>query len=313
MRRIIFSIVILMMLTLAGCSEGDSEEGAKRDPFLGGVNGVTLSFAEGNPPEEVYDGGENPFDVTVVLKNKGETAVDKEDVEVTLSGILPSEFGKSESDLQVQPEEDLIETKKNAEGNVITGPKVFVTFSDLNREDELEGNKEFPIRADVCYLYETRAMADICVKENNVDTTDDDVCRVDERKEVHNSGAPVHATDFKEYPRAEDKVGFSFKVTHVGSGDLYKEETQCSGEVSTDEDKVWVDISTELDGGLSCSGLSEGSDTSGYVRLYDRERQITCTQQVDTQSDYETSVNIKMSYDYEIEKTSNVLVKHATS
>lgn len=313
MRRIIYSIVVLMMLALTGCTDGGGETGTKTDPFIGGVNGVTVEFAEGNPPEEVYDGGDNPFDVTVVLENKGETLVENGDVQVKLSGILASEFGTSESDLKVNPDEDLIETKKNAEGGTIKGPRVFVTFSDLNREEELEGNKQYPIRADVCYLYETRAMADICVRENNVDTTKEGVCDVNEQKVVYNSGAPVHVTDFKEYPRAEDKVGFSFKVTHVGSGDLYKKDTQCSDEVNTDEDKVWVDISTDLGGGLSCSGLSDGDDTSGYIRLYDRERQITCTQQVSTQSDYETPVNIKLQYDYEIERTSTILVKHSVS
>ncbi|MGM5487382.1 MAG: hypothetical protein ACQESG_00370 [Nanobdellota archaeon] len=306
-------MLLLLMIAITGCTDGENQTGTKSDPFIGGVNGIDVNFAEGSPPQEVYDGGSNPFEVSVILQNKGEHTVESNNVLVTLSGILPSEFSVSESDLKKHPEEDLITTEKNAEGGVIEGPQVYVTFDGLNRHEKLEGNKEYPIRADVCYLYQTTAIADICVRENNLDTTKEGVCNVNEPKVVYNSGAPVHITDFKEYPRAQDKVGFTFKVTHVGSGEIFKKETECSKQNEVDEDKVWLEVSSELGSGLKCSGLSEGDDTSGYVRLYDRSHQVSCTQEVSTQSDYQTPIKIKATYDYEQEQTAKVLVKHGAS
>ncbi|MFO7710250.1 MAG: hypothetical protein R6V53_00630 [Candidatus Woesearchaeota archaeon] len=306
-------MLLFLMIVITGCSNGDQEQGTRTDPFIGGVKGIDVNFAEGSPPKEVYDGGSNPFEVSVTLKNKGEYTVTSDNVLVTLSGILPSEFGVSESELKKHPEEDLLATEKNAEGGTIEGPQVYVTFDDLNRQEELDGNKQYPIRADVCYLYQTTAVADICVRENNLETTKEGVCSVNEPKVVYNSGAPVHITDFKEYPRARNKVGFTFKVTHVGSGEIFKKETECSKEQEVDENKVWLEISSELGSGLKCSGLSEGDDTSGYVRLYDRTHQVSCTQEVSTQSDYQTPIRIKATYDYEEEQTANVLVKHAVS
>lgn len=307
----LFAIIALISIFLVGCTGGGSEGISKTDPFIGGTTGIAINFAEGSPPAEVFDAGNYPFDIVVTLENKGEYTVPKEDVLVTISGILPSQFDVTESQLSTNPEEDLESTRKDSEGDVIKGPPVYVTFDGLNHKDKLEGNQQFPIRADVCYTYENQAVSHICVLKDNIDPEKDAVCKVNEAKNTWNSGGPVQVTNFKEDPRSKNKVGFSFKVTHSGTGLIYRHESTCSEEVKTDEDKVWVEVESEADGTLRCSGLSGGSDTTGYVRLYGGDILVMCTLEVNTNAAYQTPVDIKLRYDYKQVQSANILVKHA--
>lgn len=316
MTKVYHSIIIFIVAASILFASGCEEEGAgaiKQDPFVGGTTGLTVNFAEGAPPPETFDGGDSPFDVVVILENKGEHDVKKEDVEVSIKGILASDFSLSESNLKKNPDDDVKATEKNSEGDVIYGPPVYVEFTEFNHKEALTGNTPFTILAQVCYLYESRAQAMLCVKEDNLDvSTEGRVCRVTETKEVYNSGAPLHIENFKEYPAAEKKVRITFDIVHIGTGDIYKRSTKCDKSSKSDEDKVWVEVSSTIAGNLQCSGLSEGSNSrEGYVKLYSQGKHtVTCTQEVTTNSDYETPINIKMEYDYEQTKTTAILVKH---
>lgn len=313
MKRIILALcIIASLLVFTGCQE-ESTKSVKSDPFLGGTTGITIEFAEGSPPEEVYDGGDNSFDISLVLENKGEHDVQPEDIVIKISGLYPESFEVSEGDLTKHPEEDVLATEKDSEEGIIEGPPVYVSFDGFNYADELKGNNMFPVRADVCYKYETEAVANLCIRENNIDTTEEGVCEVQGTKKVYNSGAPVQISEFKEVPMSPNKVRFQFYIKHMGTGEIFKKDTTCSKEINNDEDKVWVEVESEIGSGLRCTGLSEGTDTTGFTRLYSDKKLITCTQEVTTSSDYEMPVNINVVYDYEQDKSADILVKHAAS
>ena len=125
-----------------------------------------MEYEIGAPPESVFDGGTFPFDVVVKLKNDGEWDIPAGGATLSLSGINPTEFGASPSAL-VQAVPELLEaTRKDSEGNVIPGALYFATFSNLNYGGDLVGNRPFPVRADLCYEYGTRATSSLCVRKN---------------------------------------------------------------------------------------------------------------------------------------------------
>jgi hypothetical protein len=308
-KLLILILSIAIILVLSGCND-DSSTGLKTSPFLGGTTGITVDFATGSPPSEVYDES-YPFDISVILQNKGEYEVPAGDVNVKISGILASEFSTTEAELSKNPTDDLLATKKNSEGDVIQGSPVYVEFNGLEYASELKGNQVYPIRADVCFNYETNAIATVCILENNIDLTNSKVCSNQGIKKVFNSGAPVQIVNFKQEPSGQNKVRYHFAVRHAGTGEVYKSETTCDKTIKTDENKVWVDVSSNMGGTLKCSGLSDGTDTTGYVRLYGGEFIVMCSHEVTTTTDYESTLNIDLKYDYEIEKSSTLLVKHA--
>lgn len=304
-------ILLVIVVLVSGCTTEKDTTPSKKEPFIGGTTGLLLDFAKDSPPEAVYDGGDFPFEVVVKLKNDGEHEIPKEDVEVRISGIRAEEFDLTEADLTKNPEEDLVAMKKDPEGKITKSPVVYVEFPNFNHREELTGNTPFTFRADVCYVYETTANAQLCVREDNLET-EEGVCEVNEDKKVYNSGSPVQVTTFKEAARAKNKVSFTFDITHKGNGNIYRKETKCESE-RKNEDVVWVSVEAGIDGELKCSGLSDGTDTEGYAKLYEGTKPIICTQETDTENDYETPVVIKIKYDYKENKETEVLVKHTVN
>lgn len=301
------SIILIMSLLVFAFGCNQETPISKESPFIGGTTGLLISYDEGAPPAEVYDGGDFDFEIVVKLKNDGEQSVSKDKVEVSLSGIDPKEFGLSDSDFVKHPDEDLEGTYKDSEGNKIEGTTTYVVFSGLNHREILTGNTPYTIRADVCYNYATNVNSMLCIKKNQIDK-DGDICKINEKKAVFNSGGPVQVTSFEEMPRGKNKFNFNFKIEPKGNGGIYKKDSNCEY-TRANENKVFVSVDTGMDG-LSCTGL-DGGATSGYVTLYGGERTITCTQDTETNTDFEKPVNIRLEYDYKEGISTQVLVKHS--
>lgn len=297
----IFILFTLSIFLLVGCqNDGNDTGGSSTNPFLSGTTGFRIDFAPGAPPDEVFDGGDFKFDVEVKIENAGEHDVNAEDIIVKLDGISPNEFGKTQSEFVMNGINENLRgaEKDSASGNRIEGDVSYVTFEDLNYEGEIVGaSLTRPILATVCYEYATKATSSICILD---DLTDDDseVCTVDQTKKSYSSSAPVGVTSFLERQAGKDKVEFQFVIENQAStANIYREGSGCSDE-RNDEDVVFVSVESGISG-LNCAGLQNGDATSGYVTLRDRKYTIRCTQEVDTQSDYETSVNIDLSYGVE--------------
>ena len=304
MKKIIIIGLFLASILISACGT-TTDGGGSKNPFIGGTTGILIEFAEGAPPEKTYAGGDAPFDVFVILRNDGEYSINTEDAVVTIKGINAQEFGKTESDLTMSPPDDLTSRRKE-DDIIIESPPVYVEFFDLNRLEDFSGSA-YTIQADVCYKYGTEIVSKICIKSNNLDDKEG-VCTINENKAVYGSSAPVQVTDFKENARSKDKVAFSFTVAHKGNGQIYKLDSDCGKENRrSNENRVWVEVKTGLSG-LTCSGLRDGSDTEGTVALYGGDTMVTCTQVVDTGSDYEKPVEISLRYDYRDSTETEIMV-----
>ncbi len=312
MKKTLFMILILSVLAV-GCTTSGDTGTSLSDPWIGGTDGIIISFEEDAPQAEVFDGGDFPFGVVVKLKNEGEYTVPKEDVKVTISGILASEFGKQESDLELVPEDSIEGKLKDTDGKIRDSDPVFIDFGDFTYLSELVAQQSYTLRAEACYKYQTTANSQICVLKDNLDT-EDSVCKVNENKQVFSSGAPVQVTEFKESSRGKDKIAFSFTVSHKGNGRIFEQSSGCDTSSRAFEDRVSIEIDTGLEGALECSGLRDETSgagaTTGQITLFSNEKPITCTQTITTNSDYQQPVVIKLTYDYKDSKETSVLVKH---
>src|SRR3989338_1636510 len=270
LKLIAFSAVFLLFI--AGCGSGDVATGAPTTPFLGGTQGLEISFLEGSPPAEVTDGGTFPFQVVLKFKNNGEFDLKKRDVNVSLIGFLAKDFNVNSKDVEGKgPDDDPLARKKDSEGNIIESVETFVTFPSnteyFDFKGKLAGNNVFVFRADVCYKYKTLAVSDICVLENLVDPADNAICNPSESKPIFSSASPLQITSFRQNVAGKDKIQFSFDIVHSGTGDIFKGDAStpypdCPKTPTgrrTNEDTVNVIVQTDIGSDsakLNCVGLT---------------------------------------------------------
>lgn len=321
-KTVMFIIFLVGLFLLVGCKGGDTG-GSVSAPFLGGSTGVFIDFVDAAPPDEVTDGGTFDFDVLVSLRNDGEFDIEKDNIKVSLQGVRPEDFGTYLDQLKdLHPEDDVNGRHRDTEGNIIESTEVYVKFPEgagdqLNYVGKLVGDrKDFTIRADVCYMYQTKGMAQYCVLRDLLNVRDDSICDPSGSKPVYSSGAPVQLSNFRQTIGGKDKIGFSFDVVHMGNGNLFKygdgsDAAECPSDPSQrrrNENKVFVRVDPRM-GSIKCSGLDGGSN--GFVTLVNGKRPIMCTLELSPdRSDFEGELEITLDYNYQDNKDTEILVKH---
>lgn len=300
--------LIIMSFFLASC--GGEPGLSTESPFIGGTSSLGISFLDGEPPAETYDSGQSSFDITLEIENLGEHFVPMEETQFKLRGLEAAAFGVTSSDFIKSVEADLEETKKDPDtGDVIPGTFTTLTFSELNYQEALAGNRNFEFVVDACYNYGTDVVSDLCIKEDNLDT-DETVCSNRGDKIVHSSSSPVQIVSLRQSPVSEDTTSFSFTVKHVGGGDVFSKDSFCDADNLNAEDRVYVTVTTDIEGSLFCNGLSEG--THGLVRLQSGEKIIRCQQQISQPGDYIKPIDITVGFAYEQTLQNSILVKSLT-
>lgn len=323
-KKIIFAFLTIVAFVISGC-QGNNNSGAQRVPYIGGTNGLLLDFQQDSPPEEILDDGSFGFQAVVKLNNEGEFKIPAGNLKVSLQGIDPNDFGTSLSELQDKsPPEDMLQKRKDSEGNLIEGSEAYISFPSDNSEmvpKMFTGNTEFTLRADVCYSYQTNAVSKLCVLNNLLNVKSDAVCQPTGTKQLSVSGAPVQITNLRQIMAGKDKIGFTFDVGHSNNGYIF--EFGKNGNVAdcprdprqrrSTENRVRVTVDTGMPN-LNCPGMSDSSGSQGYVLLTSGKRSITCYQDLPaSRSDYEKDILITLEYNYEEFKDKKLLVKHLVS
>ncbi len=313
MKYVLMVLAITAVLLLSSCTPGDKERGffgGSSDKtgvtFIGGTTGVLMTFTDQRPPEDVFAGGDDPFDVEVEVVNDGEWTIKKEDVTIVLTGVDPNEFSKTQAAFVKHPDIDMDGKHLDVDGNNIEGLPQYVLFENLNHADSVIGTLEFPLRAEACYAYGTSAVSQLCYKEDL--RRDGGVCDLGE-KDVHVSGSPIQIKDFKQTAVSATSFAFSFVVEHKGNGQVYQ-KGECSGR--TMENKVFVKVETGSEA-LTCSGLRGGTTSEGFLDLRAGDAVVRCRQDVrgDIRGAFVKPVSIEATFNYKESVSTQINVKQS--
>jgi len=290
-------LTLIFVLLISGC---ESQETTTSDAFIGGTEGLKAAFLEGAPPPVVYDNGNMPFAVNVMVENLGEHDLTANQARVTIVGVDPSDFNNANNVLTISDSIDGMSF--GPEHNVVPG--------------NVSGDVNYPFRAEICYQYGTKAQGFLCVKDDLTDsdsTNGDSVCLANEAKMIENSGAPVHVLNLAESAAGSDTISFTFDISHRGSGLVSKMGSWCDDSIGN-KSIVNIIVNTGISEQLDCTQLTGTSNgyASGSVQLFSGKRTIRCTQSLGLiTSDYEKILNVDLSYDYKKHTSTDVTVRHS--
>ena len=313
-KRLATILTVFTLVILVGCSKSEETNLAGK-AFVGGTQGLVISFLTNSPPAEVFD-TDNPFSISVKVENKGEFDVPAGSAKVSITGILAKDFGVSSTDLSKSTEEDMGAVRIDTQGNVVAGGYTTVDFPEMNKVTPVAGSSFAPsIRANVCYEYGTNAQGQLCIRKDLRGVTGEaSVCDPNRVVPAENSGAPVQITSIKQNVAGANKIDFFFTIKQMGTtvDSLFKKGTNCDVNLAN-RDVVWVEVEdTEL-GTLTCSGLKDGTSTTGYVTLFNGEREVRCSQIIDSDKlgDAITPLKVSLTYGYKQYVDTQLKVKHA--
>lgn len=311
---IIFAMIIAIVLIVSGCGQEQPNNGGTT--YLGGSQGVKINYAIDAPPDKVVDGGEQQFDIIVEMQNMGEDDVGVGEAEITISGFPPEPFSTTIDGLKIKNTE-VIDKRFKTQDVAIEPVMIEAIFSNLNYKYKEPGDRTFPVRAEICYLYETNVATDLCIKEKMTQTNENDLCQVNSVRSISSSGAPIQITNLRQLGGGADKTRFIFTIANVDIGAAFSKDSLCEPSTAV-QNKVWVQIEglKERGGGasaVSCSGLQGGAEDSGTVTLSGGlPKDISCTVTIpeSARNDRIQPFNINLQYKYQEFITKDLVVEY---
>ena len=288
-------ILLVTLVFIAACTQ---KQTASKGRFVGGTSGLTFSFMIDEPPEIVSDSNQDEFDIGLALENVGEEDIAPSQVIATLNGLEKDAFSLSSlSAKNIDP----LEGKKKLADRVIPGEQGEIIFNNLKYKEKLPADLEVELRADVCYEYGTRAIADMCLKKEPNKRGTDDICEItDEAVNVDNSAAPVRITNFAQRASGASKVKFTFDIEKSGSGDVFESGT-FSDKCTVNDDKLnRVNVNVGFIGsGATVSCNLAGSGSKGTVKLLSGKRTVRCeVSSIAQDIAFRKSLQMKLDYVY---------------
>jgi hypothetical protein len=320
-KKLLLIIGITLVFLFAGCT---SESGGKNnrfelDSFNGGDEALTMEFAEQSPPDKVRDQSLQPFSIRVLVENQGEYDIEEGTGYVKLTGFNPEDLNIEQTS---KPLNTLRGFKKQG-SNTIPGGKQQVVFDNLKYTNSVvSGSYPFKFYANLCYPYQTKAFALICINGNTVPAIDKktEICELEGKKEYANSGAPVKIENVQQYPYGEHSIQIQFDIVHTPTSDqanIYESgsiDSQCnidgispsSSDALFKKDKVTYTLESDISG-LDCESTGTNTNT---ITLNSNKYTVTCVQDTTGQEEYEKPITIILDYDYLDRKSKTIQIEH---
>jgi len=334
-KLLLITILLIATILLTSCDVGGNNKptGPTFDPFIGGTDGLKMELIPGMPPSEegaILDNGKSSFSVGLKLQNLGEYDINPSNndlVDLRLRGILPEQFGLTQSDLEKQLTDPLPGARKNIDGSVLPGQSTMLSFDDLSYLPDAQGDIPKTFVIDLCYDYMTKSTTPVCISSDVTGAltreSDKAICSLSGPKTTKNSAGPVQISEFKEQPQGGNKVTITFTISHVGLGNIYKYQTgtaanPCDDSITNqDRNEVLLDISLpdQSSAKISCGNQFSGSDKhiTGSVKLFEgNPRIVTCTLEETSNSEnmiYEDLLEVDIHYRYKQSLKKTVTVK----
>lgn len=278
-RGITILILLISILIISGCKDfgfGKNKiEPKQQQAFVGGTKGLEIAFTLDQPPNIVLDNGQETFFITLLVKNVGEFNIPVGKLAASLSGVQQSSFAIRS--MNIINNFELFGISKDREF-VSPGGEDFLEFGEASFKSDIPGTTSFPLRADVCYLYQTKAVSSICLKKDILRKSFSDVCDINNNNiQVDNSGGPIQITNVRESSVGNNKVKVSFKILNKDVGAVYEPGTFSNACVGHEEDKdrVKVTVSNPMNNfNIEC--VQFGNRNTGVVKLINKEKDISC-------------------------------------
>ncbi len=299
----IYNILILAVLVVlvsgAACERGEKGVDTK-GPFVGGYDGLLISFLDDAPPSSgIFE--KEAFPIEVELVNQGETAMGDGAANVKLIGAVTSDsFSRTKE--KVSNEGEIFPVEVDAPDSF---DSILVSLGDATYQPSpamVEPSYTFNVVAQVCYPYRTKVQLDnFCVpseKRNPVGTQE---CEVDSKANLietgDNSAGPVQITSFTQ-SRGVGYVKVRIDINNQGGGEV----VNCGN----DERDI---IGINLPQGVECSELN---GNSGDVKLRDGHAVLHCKKDIKNAGPaYLDRFPMTLVYDYMQEVTKAVTVNKA--
>ncbi len=314
-------IILAISFLLVGCEfESPDEEDEMRigSSYIGGSGELEISFMENRPPSEILDSGETSFDISLQLKNEGESDVTQ--AAAKIEGVNPSVLTGTDADYLIETLDDSIRGRQLREGgDEEPGDISYIEFEDLGYHESVSTNIPLNLRARLCYNYGANALVtDFCVKRNPLDISDG-ACEVSGAKDVDSSSAPVSVRNFEQRPLSNDRIRMSFDVVHQSSGEIINPEVNvnadCFDVERSDRNKVEVKIVGAGQGNIDCGDNFEvdGNDKIGFVSLYGGDRtSVRCeytTDESTSERGTEDTIQIALDYNYRVSDQKTIMLR----
>ncbi len=304
-------IAFLLLLLLAGCQQ-KSNKGDVAGPYVGGTKGLEFAFQEDEPPATVLDDGQEEFFITLLVRNLGEYDVPIGKAIASLSGIDANAF--SLSSFNTKNTVEILGTTSD-QGFIVEGAEEILEFPQAKYINNVAADINTILRADLCYNYNTEALANLCLKKDVVKKSIEDVCdTTNPAVQVFNSGAPIQVSNMRQKAVGSGKVQLSFTVENIGGDLTYLPGSftdSCKGQ-EDNKDMVKVTL-TNPQGNFKAECSSFAKSNTGNARLVGNKKELTCT--IDTSSlqdvSYQDLLIIDVDYDYRQAITTNIQVKNA--
>ena len=311
-RGVIFILLTVVFLTscegLNPNKSGTDTGGA----FIGGKQGIQVAFAEDEPPKKVLDNNQQEFFVTLLLKNQGEFTVPEGGLIASLSGVSKKSFGLTT--LNIKNTFPIAGAQKDIGGSTPGGEEL-LEFGEAKYTNDIPADFQTNLRADICYDYQTKAIANLCLKKDVLRKDIDDVCAVKVANlKAQNSGGPFQVISMRQNTVGKNRIKLNFKVKNIGNGAIYEPKTFtniCAGQ-EANKDRVKITLtSPENNFKLECSQF--GGKNEGIIRLVNGEKDISCT--IDTTTLQEVTFQdlliVEMDYMYRNAVVTQLTVENA--
>ena len=307
-------MLILMMgamLLLSACSEGDTNF-ISTTPFLGGTEGLKISFIDNFPPSVVGDGGTDEFDVIVEVDNRGEHEVPAEDVLVRLSGFSPNVFNKAVDDLSLNLPSALEANEKASDGTRLRSFPLEIEFNSFNYQGRVQGNQQVPLRAEICYTYTTQVISSLCIKSDYRRDNTGDICAVDANRQVFNSAGPIQVVSARQTPSGEARTRITYVIENKDNGRVFQTGSACRVD-DRDQNRVFVRVTGLGEGESADCNLRGGDGVSGDVVLDTNGRaEFVCTFDIDERSIARPqNYGLSLTYNYNEHIQTTIVVENS--
>jgi hypothetical protein len=310
--------IFFIGILLTACSNGDNGSGDATG-FIGGTQGVQLSFGNNAPPNPIADGGQQTFPVIVQAENLGEQQVEASNATIKLEGFSYSAFNKTRESLTSQPPEDIQANRQTPDGEEIDAAPVFTEFPGFSYVDNVQAGYETAMIAKMCYEYGSTTSTELCIRDDMLLADSSSPCQVSSTRDSSSSGAPVQITKVEQEVSTSDRTLVTFTVKNQGSGDVYRSGTTCDPEQGQRVEGDVIVSFSDLNGvtELDCRGHRRLGERTFRLRMSQQDLQqgetFTCDMTIpaENRNNREEPFTADLSYLYETSTSKTLTVRNS--